>query len=177
MPYGETPLDTQLTGQDVYLNILNHAKKYCYIFTPYLIIDTDMMNALILAAQRGVDVRILTPGVPDKKIIWRITRSYYPNLLNGGVKIYEYTPGFDHAKVFVSDDEVATVGTINLDYRSLYLHFENGTALFKSRQIASIRDDFLEAQKVSHPMTEEDLQSGFLRTFFYLVIRIFAPMM
>ena len=177
VPYGETPLDTQLTGQDVYLNILNHAKNYCYIFTPYLIIDTDMMNALILAAQRGVDVRILTPGIPDKKIIWRITRSYYPNLLNGGVKIYEYTPGFDHAKVFVSDDEVATVGTINLDYRSLYLHFENGTALFKSRQIASIRDDFLEAQKVSHPMTEEDLQSGFLRTFFYLVIRIFAPMM
>ena len=177
VPYGETPLDNRLTGQDVYLNILNNAKRYCYIFTPYLIIDTDMTNALILAVQRGVDVRIITPGVPDKKIIWRITRSYYPNLLDGGVKIYEYTPGFDHAKVFVSDDEVATVGTINLDYRSLYLHFENGTALFRSREITAIRDDFLEAQKVSHQIVPKDIQSGFFRTFFYLVVRIFAPMM
>ena len=176
-PYGDTPLDSQLTGQDVYLNILNHAKHYCYIFTPYLIIDTDLMNSLILAAKRGVDVRMITPGIPDKKIIWRITRSYYPNLIQGGVKIYEYTPGFDHAKVFVSDDEVATVGTINLDYRSLYLHFENGTALFRSAEINAIRDDFLEAQKVSHEVSMEDCRMGIFRTFFYLVLRIFAPMM
>ena len=176
-PYGDTPLDFQLTGQDVYLNILNHARHYCYIFTPYLIIDTDMMNSLILAAKRGVDVRIITPGVPDKKIIWRITRSYYPNLIQEGVKIYEYTPGFDHAKVFVSDDEVATVGTINLDYRSLYLHFENGTALFHSAEINAIKADFLEAQKASHLVTMEEGRMGIFRTFFYLVLRIFAPMM
>ena len=176
-PYGETPLDDQLTSQDIYLNILNHAKHYCYIYTPYLIIDTDMMNAIILAAKRGVDVRMITPGVPDKKLVWRITRSYYPNLIANGVKIYEYTPGFDHAKVFVSDDEVATVGTINLDYRSLYLHFENGTAIFRSKEIAAIRDDFLEAQAVSHEMDPKDLDMGILRAFFYLVIRIFAPMM
>ncbi|MGN1388624.1 MAG: cardiolipin synthase [Bulleidia sp.] len=176
-PYGDTPLDSQLTGQDIYLNILNHARRYCYIFTPYLIIDTDMMNTLILAARRGVDVRIITPGVADKKIVWRITRSYYPNLIQEGVKIYEYTPGFDHAKVFVSDDEVATVGTINLDYRSLYLHFENGTALFRSAEINAIRDDFLEAQKVSHEVSLEEGRMGLFRTFFYLVLRIFAPMM
>ena len=176
-PYGDTPLDFQLTGQDVYLNILNHARHYCYIFTPYLIIDTDMMNSLILAAKRGVDVRIITPGVPDKKIIWRITRSYYPNLIQEGVKIYEYTPGFDHAKVFVSDDEIATVGTINLDYRSLYLHFENGTALFHSAEINAIKADFLEAQKASHLVTMEEGRMGIFRTFFYLVLRIFAPMM
>ncbi|MCI2154609.1 MAG: cardiolipin synthase [Solobacterium sp.] len=176
-PYGDTPLDFQLTGQDVYLNILNHARHYCYIFTPYLIIDTDMMNSLILAAKRGVDVRIITPGIADKKIIWRITRSYYPNLIQEGVKIYEYTPGFDHAKVFVSDDEVATVGTINLDYRSLYLHFENGTALFHSAEINAIKADFLEAQKASHLVTMEEGRMGIFRTFFYLVLRIFAPMM
>lgn len=93
------------------------------------------------------------------------------------MKIYEYTPGFDHAKVFVSDDEVATVGTINLDYRSLYLHFENGTALFRSAEINAIRDDFLEAQKVSHEVSMEDCRMGIFRTFFYLVLRIFAPMM
>ncbi len=177
VPYADTPLDNDLTGEDVYLNILNNAKKYCYIVTPYLIIDTDMTNALILTARRGVDVRIITPGIPDKKMVWRITRSNYLHLINNGVKIYEYTPGFVHAKIFVSDDAVATVGTINLDYRSLYLHFENGTALFESKKILDIRKDVEETLDQSHEMTVRECYLGVFRTFFYMVVSIFAPMM
>ncbi|MBR4455547.1 MAG: PLDc N-terminal domain-containing protein, partial [Solobacterium sp.] len=118
-PYGETPLDMELTAQNVYMNIINSATEYVHIMTPYLIIDTDMINALSLAAKRGVDVKLITPGVPDKRIIWYITQSYYRPLLKSGVKIYEYEPGFVHSKVFVSDDICCTVGTVNLDYRSL----------------------------------------------------------
>jgi len=143
-PYGETPFDGENTGQNVYMNILNRANEYVYICTPYLIIDTELENALILAAKRGVDVRIITPGIPDKKIVWNITRSFYRNLIDGGVKIYEYTPGFIHGKVFVSDDIVATVGTINLDYRSLYLHFENGKVIdYYPRDDHSIIDEII----------------------------------
>ncbi len=176
-PYGESPLDDVLTGQDIYMNILNSARKYCYIITPYLIIDSDLSNALILAAQRGVDVRIITPGIPDKRIVWHITKSYYHNLIRGGVKIYEYTPGFPHAKVFVSDDIVATVGTINLDYRSLYLHFENGTALFRSKKILDIRKDFLDTCMVSHRVSEQESAVKAVSGFIYMVLRIFAPLM
>ena len=122
------------------------------------IIDTDMTNALILAVQRGVDVRIITPGVPDKKIIWRITRSYYPNLLNGGVKIYEYTPGFVHAKVAVSDNERAVVGTINLDYRSLYHHFECATYLYKTDCIGGIEQDFQKTLAQCRKVTGETIR-------------------
>lgn len=174
-PYGETPLDHKLLGQDVYLNILNQAKDYVYIFTPYLIIDTDMTNALIRCAQRGVDVRLITPGIPDKKIIWRITRSYYRPLLEEGVKIYQYTPGFDHAKVFVCDDRIATVGTLNLDYRSLYLHFENGTWLAGSPEVLKIRDDFLRTQQESHLVRASELQQPLV--LFYTLVRLFAPLM
>ncbi len=137
--YGETPLDNEITAQNIYMGILNQASEYCYIFTPYLIIDTELINALILCAKHGVDVRLMTPGIPDKKLVYMITRSYYRSLIEGGVRIYEYTPGFVHSKVFVSDDRCAAVGTVNLDYRSLYLHFENGTYLYGSEKIAESR--------------------------------------
>lgn len=176
-PYGETPLDDRLLGQDIYINILNQAQRYCYIFTPYLLIDNEMLNALILAAQRGVDVRIILPGIPDKKIVWNIAKTYYYNLAHNGVKIYQYTPGFDHAKVFVCDDRIATVGTLNLDYRSLYLHFENGTYIYKSREILKIRDDFLEAAAESHEIKHGESKLNLLKTFFYMTLRIFTPMM
>ena len=120
-PYGETPLDNEIVGENVYLNIINQAQKYVYIMTPYLIIDTDMINSLILAAKRGVDVRIVVPGIPDKKIVYSLTTSYFETLIKNGVKIYKYTPEFVHSKVFVSDDNIATVGSINLDYRSLFI--------------------------------------------------------
>ena len=174
-PYGETPLDAELTAQSVYMNILNQANDYCYIMTPYLIIDTELTNALILAKHRGVDVRILTPGIPDKKIIYEISRSYYENLLRGGVRIFEYTPGFVHSKVFVSDDDKAVVGTINLDYRSLYLHFENGTYIHGCSAVGDIKQDFLDACKESREVFT--LKQGFFRRLYTTVLRIFTPLM
>jgi cardiolipin synthase len=176
-PYGETPLDDEMSSQNIYLNILNGARDYCYIFTPYLIIDTEMINTLILTAKRGVDVRLVTPGIPDKKIIYAITRSYYRQLIEGGVKIIEYTPGFVHAKVFVADDIVATVGTINLDYRSLYLHFENGTYLYGSKVVEEIRDDLLEAMAEGHEVTLDKSRRPFIYELIMSFLRLFAPLM
>ena len=176
-PYGETPLDDENTGQSIYMNILNSANDYVYICTPYLIIDTELENALILTAKKGVDVRIMTPGIPDKKLVWHITRSFYRNLIDSGVKIYEYTPGFNHAKVFVSDDRVATVGTINLDYRSLYLHYENGTYLCASEKILSIRDDFVETCKLSHRMKKTDIKENIFQKILVGIAKLFAAQM
>ena len=142
LPYADNPLDEKRVGEDVYLNIINSAQQYVYITTPYLILSDEMQRALVLAAQRGVDVRIITPGIPDKKIIFSVTRSYYARLVAGGVQIYEYTPGFIHAKQFVADGKVAVVGTINLDYRSLYLHFENACWFSGCQAVADVRRDF-----------------------------------
>ena len=176
-PYGETPLDKEMSSQNIYLNIIHQAKDYCYIFTPYLIIDTEMVNALILCAKRGVDVVLVTPGIPDKKIVFEITRSFYHQLIEGGVRVVEYTPGFVHAKVFVADDMIATVGTINLDYRSLYLHFENGTYLYDSKVIEEIRDDLLDSIAEGHEVTYEESRRHFLYEFLLSVLRLFAPLM
>ena len=155
IPYADTPLDGQPTGEDVYLNILKNAKRYVYITTPYLIINDEMQRELTLAAQRGVDVRIVTPGIPDKKLVYRVTRSYYGDLATAGVRIFEYTPGFVHAKQFVADDEVAACGTINMDYRSLYLHFENGCWFCGCDAVADMRRDFEELFAVSTEVTEQ----------------------
>ena len=142
LPYADNPLDDKRVGEDVYLNLINSAQRYVYITTPYLILSDEMQRALVLAAQRGVDVRIITPGIPDKKLIFSVTRSYYARLAAGGVQIYEYAPGFIHAKQFVADDKAAAVGTINLDYRSLYLHFENGCWFCGCRAVQDVRADF-----------------------------------
>ncbi len=176
-PYGETPLDGEITAQNIYMNIVNQANDYCYIATPYLIIDTEFINALVLAAKRGVDVCLITPGIPDKKIIYSITRSYYEPLIAGGVKIFEYTPGFIHSKVFVADDTVATVGTVNLDYRSLYLHFENGTYLYGSTKIDDIRDDMLDTIRKSSRVHPGDIKTNLLKETFLSVVRLFTPLM
>ncbi len=176
-PYGETPLDMEITSQNIYMGILNHAAEYCWIMTPYLIIDTELINALILAAKSGVDVRIMTPGIPDKKFVFAVTRSYYHALIEGGVRIFEYTPGFVHAKVFVSDDEVATVGTINLDYRSLYLHFENGTFLYGREGVKAIRYDFAETCEKCHEVTLEESMGKPLSSLILALMRVIAPMM
>ena len=142
LPYADNPLDDKRVGEDVYLNLINSAQRYVYITTPYLILSDEMPRALVLAAQRGVDVRIITPGIPDKKLIFSVTRSYYARLAAGGVQINEYTPGFIHAKQFVADDKAAAVGTINLDYRSLYLHFENGCWFCGCQAVQDVRADF-----------------------------------
>lgn len=142
LPYADNPLDDEATGENVYLNMIRSAKDYVYITTPYLILSDEMQRTLRLAASSGVDVRIITPGIPDKKLIFSVTRSYYAQLAAGGVQIYEYTPGFIHAKQFVADDKAAAVGTINLDYRSLYLHFENGCWFCGCQAVQDVRADF-----------------------------------
>lgn len=142
-PFSDNPLDEESVGETVYLNLINRAKDYVYINTPYLILDNEMITALSSAAKSGVDVRIVTPHIADKTFVHTVTRSYYPVLLRSGVRIYEYTPGFMHSKTFVADDEVAVVGTINLDYRSLYLHFENGVWLYRTPSVLQVKDDFL----------------------------------
>ena len=176
-PYGETPLDRELTSQNVYMNMINSAEKYLYVMTPYLIIDTDMINALSLAAKRGVDVRLITPGVPDKRIIWYITQSYYRPLLESGVRVFEYEPGFVHAKVFASDDICCTVGTVNLDYRSLYLHFENGLFLYNASAVKTVVEDFKETFKKTREMDISSTRKGPIGDFIIAVIRLFASEM
>lgn len=181
-PYGDTPLDDEYLGENVYLNVINGATRYVWFMTPYLIIDSEIQTALCLAAKRGVDVRIITPGIPDKKIVFDLTRSYYPELMLAGVKIYEYTPGFLHSKVCVCDDELAVVGTINLDYRSLYLHFENACLFFGGKIVPQVKADFLDTQSKSGRIRPEDVAKRTrARTFFheiyYAILRLFAPLL
>lgn len=176
-PYGDSPLDDETVGESVYLNIINMAERYVHIFTPYLIIDNEMITALCLAAKRGVDVRIVTPNVPDKKIIFWMTQSYYSQLLDAGVKIYQFTDGFIHAKCFVCDDEIATVGTINMDFRSLYLHFENGVFLYKNRAVMQVKADAEATIARSTPISPEMVRKSFPIRIVQAVLRLFAPLM
>ena len=175
-PYGDSPLDEEVVGENVYLNIINTAKNYVYIFTPYLIIDNEMMTALCLAAKKGVDVKIVTPGIPDKKTVFKLTRSYYRQLIEAGVKIYEYTPGFIHAKVFICDDEIATVGTINMDYRSLYLHFENGIYMEDLKEIFDIKQDVTYTISKCKNIKINDAKVGFFKEIWQSILRLFAPL-
>ncbi len=177
-PYGDTPVDDEIVGENIYLNMINKAKKYIYITTPYLIIDNEMFTALTLAAKSGIDVRIITPGVPDKKLVYMVTQSYYYHLIKAGVKIYQYTPGFIHAKTVVMDDTVATVGTINFDYRSLYLHFECGVWMFNSGTIYDIKDDYMQTLTVCDEVTLEEIEkmSGAKR-FCQAILRLIAPLL
>ena len=176
-PYAETPLDKEFTGEDIYLNIINQAHDYVFIFTPYLIIDTDMINALILAAKRGVNVSIVIPGIPDKKIVYTLSESYLELLVKNGVKIYKYTKGFVHSKVFVADSHIATVGTINLDYRSLYLHFECGLYLEDVNCIKDIKKDLEETIHQSHQVTKKEATPGLIKSIWQTILRLFAPLM
>lgn len=177
-PYGDSPLDHENVGENVYLNMINRAKDYVYIFTPYLILDNEMTVALQNAAKCGVDVRIITPGIPDKKLVYLLTQSYYEQLLLYGVKIYQYTPGFLHAKCFVCDDKLATVGTINLDYRSLYLHFECGVFMYRSQAVLQVKQDALDTIAKSEQMTLEFCRKRnvFIRML-QSVLRLFAPLL
>lgn len=176
-PYAETPLDEELTGQSVYEDLLNSANKYVYIMTPYLIIDSEMINTLIHTAKKGVDVRIIMPGIADKQIVHDMGTTYYKQLIQGGVKIYEYEPGFVHSKVFICDDTYATVGTINLDYRSLYLHFENGTLLYKSKKIMDVKQNFMDTLSKCKEIQVEDTHVNIIKGLFLSIIRIFSPLL
>ena len=177
-PYGDgpAPIYPRHLSEDVYINILSNARKYVWIMTPYLIIDYRMREALILAAERGVDVRILTPHIPDKKIAFALTRSNYMALMNGGVKIYEYTPGFVHAKTMIADGTVATVGTVNLDYRSFLYHYEDGVFMYCTKAVEEIRRDFEETFAVSALQTEEDAKRSVVWRWICEIAKLFAPL-
>ena len=178
MPFGDCPLDKDKVGEMVYMDILNRAKTYVHIMTPYLILDNELETALKFAAQRGVDVKLILPGIPDKKTAFALAKSHYRELVGAGVKLYEYTPGFVHAKVFVSDDEKAVIGTINLDYRSLYHHFECGTYLYQKPCIADIEADFEDTLSKCREVTPETIKNEKL-SYKLLggVMKVIAPLM
>ena len=175
-PYADTPMDEEQTGENVIMNILNMAQDYVWISTPYLVLSDEMSRALTLAAKRGVDVRILTPGIPDKKIVYQITRSYYGALVAGGVRIFEYTPGFNHAKMTVSDDATAVVGSINLDFRSLYLHFEDAVLFHGGQVVSDVKQDFEHIWSQSQEVTERYAHRGLGLRVWQSVLRLIAPL-
>ena len=177
-PFDDSPLINEPIGETVYLNLINKAKDYIYINTPYLIIDNDMATALKIAAKSGVDIKIVTPYIPDKKFVHAVTKSYYESFIKDGIEIYEFTPGFMHAKTFVVDDEYGVVGSINLDFRSLYLHYECGVWLYKTESIKSMKDDYLETLKRCHKVTMEECKNtSSIRKVLRLIIRMFAPLL
>ena len=178
LPFGDCPLDEDKVGERVYMDILNRASDYVHIMTPYLILDGEMEAALKFAAERGVDVKLILPGIPDKKIPYALAKMHYASLLHSGVKIYEYTPGFVHAKVFVRDDKEAVVGTINLDYRSLYHHFECATWMYETPCIDGIEQDFEETCRKCREVTPETIWQGYkrLRWIGYLM-KVVAPLL
>lgn len=178
MPYGDCPLDDDKTGERVYMDILNRANKYVHIMTPYLIIDGEMETALRFAAKRGVEVKIILPGIPDKKTAYALAKTHYKHLLEAGVKIYEYTPGFVHAKVFTSDDCKAVVGTVNLDYRSLYHHYECAAYMYQTECIVDIERDFEETLEKCTRVTKETIKKEKLSTKIVgWILKVVAPLM
>lgn len=177
LPYSDSPIDTEYIGENVYMQMISGAREYLYITTPYLIVDDDMMSALTLAAKSGVDVRVITPHHYDKFIVHFTTRSYYKQLIEAGVKVYEYTPGFMHSKTFVSDDKRAVVGTVNMDFRSLYLHFECGAVFYGTPVVSEVKKDFLDTLERCHRITEEDCKRNLFASLVSPLVRLFAPMM
>lgn len=178
IPYGDHPYDNENVGEEVYFHILNHAKKYVHIMTPYLILDSEMITALTRAAKSGIEVIIIMPHIPDKWYAFAVAQTFYKELIQAGVQIYEYTPGFVHAKVFVSDDDTATVGSINLDYRSLYLHFECGVLIYNNPVVGSIEVDFQNTLGKCHKVSLTEVQNRPLKAKIVgQVLRLFAPLM
>ena len=177
-PYADSPMDEVHVGEDVYISMAVAAKKYAWFITPYLIITDEMCHAFALAARRGVDVRIITPGIPDKKIVYSVTRSYYNGLARHGVRIFEYTPGFCHAKMSIADDLMATCGTINMDYRSLYHHFENGCLYADCDAVMDTKRDFEAMFKQCKEVTDFYAygRGAFMRIG-QMLLRLAAPLM
>lgn len=175
-PFGDVPFDNEETCHNATLQLINKAKKYIYISTPYLIPDEELLDALAIASKSGVNVKIITPGIPDKKLIYSATRSYYARLILNGIEIYEYTPGFNHLKCMVVDDEYCLTGTVNFDYRSFYLHFENDVLFYKNSKIPLIRDDLLEMISQSECINKSNRKDGFFKKIYRAFIKIFSPL-
>ena len=178
IPYGDCPLDDERVGERVYMDILNRSLNYVHIMSPYLILDCEMETALRFAAERGVEVILILPGIPDKSVPYALAKTHYAPLLQSGVKIYEYTPGFVHAKVFVSDDREAVTGTINLDYRSLYHHFECATYMYETDCIPQIEKDFQNTLAKCRAVTPQTVKSEKLKVKITgLLMKAIAPLM
>lgn len=173
---GPKPLYPRQVGKNVYMNLINQARRYVYIMTPYLIIDYDLTESLQNAVKRGVDVRIITPYIPDKKVVQLMTRNNYFPLLQDGVRIYEYLPGFIHSKAVVSDDEYAVVGTINFDYRSLVHHYENAVWMYRADAIADIKADFIRTTELSGEVLPGTIKMNVFQRILRDCIRLFAPL-
>lgn len=178
IPYGDSPLDQETVGELVYLDIINTARNYVHIMTPYLILNYELVQALQFAAKRGVETIIIMPHIPDKEYAFLLAKAHYEELIRAGVQIYEYTPGFVHAKVFTSDDEKAVVGTINMDYRSLYLHFECAAYIYRNEVIKDVERDFMETLAKSQVITLEECRNyPWYKKLAGRVLRLFAPLM
>ncbi len=177
-PFGDSPLDHYNVAENAYIQMISRATDYVYMTTPYLILDNEMLTALTTAAQSGVDVRIITPYIPDKWYVHIISQSFYRQLIESGVKIYEYKPGFIHSKQFVSDDKIAIVGTTNMDFRSFYLHFECGVSFYLSSMADKVKDDILTTIQVCQPVKYEDtLYIPLYKRIFIAILKVFAPLM
>ena len=176
-PYGDSPVDSEILAENVYLNIINQATDYVYIYTPYVVIDYEMTRALSLAARRGVDVRLVVPAVPDKKIVYHLGKSYFPELIENGVKVLRFTPGFVHSKVFLADGRQAVVGTVNLDYRSLTLHFENACMFVDHPVLPAIKADFEETFPRCETVTVKKRRFDVLYDLYLGLLRLFAPLL
>jgi len=177
LPYYDSPMYDEHVSNELFTEILSVATDYVWFYTPYLILGDALFDAFIRAAKRGVDVRIIMPGIPDKKMIYRLSRSYYKDLFKAGVKIYEYTPGFVHAKAFISDDKIAGIGTVNLDYRSLFLHFECNAVFYKADIVKELKQDYLNTLQESVERLADDIKKGVLYNFGNNLLRIIAPLL
>ena len=177
-PYTDSPLDEEHVGETVYLNLISKAERYVYITSPYLIISNEMITALTNAAKSGVDVRIITPHIADKWYVHAVSRANYQVLVEAGVKIYEYTPGFIHAKSFLVDDLYGTVGSVNMDYRSLYLHYECGVWMYRTPCLAEMKEDYLKTLAVSGEVTLEQCRAvSWPVRIGRSILCVFGPMM
>ena len=179
IPFGDgpNPIYKRQVSKTMIMNMLYNAEKYVYITTPYLIVDNELASAIENTALRGVDVRIIVPHIPDKKIVFGMTRSSYKRFIDNGVKIYEYEPGFIHAKSYVSDDNVAIVGTVNLDYRSLVHHFENGVWMYNTKCIEEIKKDIIDSINLSIEIKKDSIRNTYLQRLFRSIVKIFSPLL
>ncbi len=175
-PFSDSPLDDENVGESVYFEMLNQAREYVYIFTPYLILDNEMETALKLAAKRGVDVRLVIPGIPDKPLVYAMSLSYVEPLMEAGVKVYKYTPGFIHAKSFICDGKIGAVGTVNMDYRSFFLHFENSTIFYHTSSLETLYEDCIETFRRSAIVTRKTLHHHLIGGLIGFVMRVFTPL-
>ena len=176
LPYYDCPVDKYAASCTLYSEILSRAEKYAWFFTPYLMFGDELMTSFVHAAERGVDVRIIMPGIPDKKMIFRISRCYYYPLIEAGVRIFEYEPGFVHAKACISDDIIGTVGSVNLDYRSLYLHFECNSVFYRSKLLSDLKADFTDTLSQCREITQKDLRSNIFIQMENGILRLLAPL-